>query len=93
LNDTRIVLAETLKTSATWRGDVCAPVGAAHGAIRFGSGDDPAIDHWDEMGIREEVEDGPRPWSINTAEQDVAFDRRLVPVRFDTELMGLDPWL
>lgn len=46
------------------------------------------------MGIREEVEDGPRPWSINTAEQDVAVNSRLKPVRFDhAELKGLDVWL
>jgi hypothetical protein len=93
LNETGIVLPQTFETAAAWRGDMSPPVGAANRAIRHGPNDNPAVDYRDQVGIREEVQDRPWPWPVDAAEQDVAVECRLAPVRFDNaKFKGLNPW-
>ena len=82
-NEAGVVLAEALQAASAGGGDVCPPLGAAHGAVRVGVDEDAAVDDGDEVGIRDKVEYCAGPGPVDAAEDHVAVEGAGQAVGFD----------
>ena len=91
LNETAVVLAQTLQTPPAGRRDVRLPVCRTHEMSTGQLDEDSSVDNGDQMGVSDEVQNMTRPWPVDTGEEEVAVERFDEAFRFDDrEIQRLD---
>ena len=73
-NQAGIVLTKASEARPVRSGDMCSPICTSQPLTRSDMDSNTAVDHWNQMSVRDEIEHTAGPWAVDAAKEDVAVE-------------------